>query len=132
MALGALGVAAAVLAYVSFGDLEENLVYYWSPAELLHKGPDGYGASVRLGGVVEQGSMDWSDDTLNLTFRLSMVPEPGGIAVPVVAKGAPPQMFRESIGAVVEGHYDGAVFEADRVMVKHSNEYQTPGDASAD
>ena len=35
-------------------------------------------------------------------------------------------MFREGIGVVVEGKYDGQQFQADRVIVKHSNEYRPP------
>lgn len=39
----------------------------------------------------------------------------------------PPQMFQEGIGAVVEGalNPDGT-FEANRLMVKHGNEYRPP------
>ena len=40
---------------------------------------------------------------------------------------APPQMFREGIGVVVEGTMTKAnVFESSRLMVKHSNEYKAP------
>ena len=122
----ALLLAGGVLLYVSFGGIEENLVYYWSPAELLERGRVAYGATVRLGGVVEQGSMAWDPAALDLRFNLSVGPEPGSPSVPVKANAAPPQMFREGIGAVVEGSYDGHVFQASRVMVKHSNEYRPP------
>jgi cytochrome c-type biogenesis protein CcmE len=48
------------------------------------------------------------------------------------AKGAPPQMFREGIGVVVEGELaSNGVFECDRVMVKHSNEYRAPEEGVA-
>ena len=40
-------------------------------------------------------------------------------------------MFREGIGVVVEGRYDGAMFTAERLMVKHSNEYHPPKDGKA-
>ena len=45
------------------------------------------------------------------------------------SKGAPPQMFRDGMGVVVEGKYarDG-VFESSSLMVKHSNEYRAPKD----
>lgn len=126
IAIAAIAVAAIALAFFSSGSIEENLVYYWSPTELLQRGKSAYNATVRLGGVVEKGSMDWNEDTLDLKFRLSMAPEKGTDAINVLSKGAPPQMFREGIGAVVEGYYDGGLFRADRVMVKHSNEYQAP------
>lgn len=124
-AVGALTVALAALSYIAFGGIEKNLVYYLNPEELLQKGPAAVGATVRLGGLVQKGSIVWNHDTLDLHFTVGMKPE-GDPKVTVHASGAPPQMFQEGIGAVVEGQFDGSVFHADRVMVKHSNEYRPP------
>jgi cytochrome c-type biogenesis protein CcmE len=79
-----------------------------------------------LGGVVQKDSIDWDPATLKLNFRVGMQAEGGPASVLVNSTGAPPQMFQEGIGAVVEGEYDGKMFHADRVMVKHSNEYRAP------
>jgi cytochrome c-type biogenesis protein CcmE len=51
----------------------------------------------------------------------------GSGEIAVSEKGAPPQMFRDGIGVVVEGRYgrDG-IFQATNLMVKHSNEYRAP------
>ena len=60
---------------------------------------------------------------LDLRFRLT-----DGIRdVAVHSKGAPPPMFRDGMGVVVEGKYgrDG-VFESTNLMVRHSNEYRPP------
>lgn len=122
----ALGVAGVALGYISMGDIEENLVYYWDAQELLHKGDAAHGATVRLGGVVQRGSMQWDESGLRVNFRVGLAPEPGTQAVAVAFTGAPPQMFREGMGVVVEGKYDGTLFRADRLMVKHSNEYRPP------
>ena len=47
--------------------------------------------------------------------------------MPVHSTGAPPQMFRDGMGVVVEGRVGaGGVFEATNLMVKHSNEYRAP------
>lgn len=119
-------VAGAALGFVAMGDLEENLVYYLDVAQLLEKGPAAHGTTVRLGGVVQEGSLDWNADTLDLSFRVGMTGAKDEVAVKVASKGAPPQMFREHIGVVLEGVYDGATFNAERVMVKHSNEYRPP------
>jgi cytochrome c-type biogenesis protein CcmE len=120
--LTALGVAVTAL---SFGGIEKNLVYYLSPEELLAKGSAATGATVRLGGVVQKGSVHWDARTMALSFAVGMA-EQGEPHVQVAAHGAPPQMFQEGIGAVVEGVYDGHVFAGERVMVKHSNEYRPP------
>ena len=50
----------------------------------------------------------------------------------VHSSGAPPQMFREGIGVVVEGTMSKAgVFESRRLMVKHSNEYRAPEEGTS-
>lgn len=124
--VAALLVAGGALAYVSFGGIEESLVYYWDAEELLAKGDVAVGPSIRLGGVVKSGSVDYNENTLALAFKVGISPDKGGPTVLVSASGAPPQMFREGIGVVVEGTYDGTLFTADRVLVKHSNEYRAP------
>jgi cytochrome c-type biogenesis protein CcmE len=49
--------------------------------------------------------------------------------VHVKSTGAPPQMFREGIGVVVEGTMTRAgYFQSDRLMVSHNNEYRAPKD----
>lgn len=126
----ALAVSAVVLAlgavgYIAFGGIEKNLVYYLAPDELLARGPSAHGATVRLGGLVQKGSLDWQPQTLTLKFRVGLSDE-GPPFVLVQSHGAPPQMFQEGIGAVVEGIFDGEVFRAERVLVKHSNEYRPP------
>lgn len=129
LGIGALVVAGGLLTALAFSNIEENLVYFWTPEDLLQKGKAAHGATVRLGGMVLEGTVDWNADTLALEFIAGMepgAPGPDNPSVTVKAKGAPPQMFREGIGVVVEGSYDGKVFNADRVMVKHSNEYHPP------
>lgn len=123
--MSALGVLAVAVAMLSYGGIEKNLVYYLSPEELLAKKEAAYGATVRLGGVVQKGSVQWNNKTMDLTFAVGMS-EAGEPKVLITTRGAPPQMFQEGIGAVVEGTFDGQMFHGDRVMVKHSNEYRPP------
>jgi cytochrome c-type biogenesis protein CcmE len=126
VALVAILIAGGALSFIALGGLEQNLVYYWNAQELLERGDKAHGATVRLGGVVKNGSVKWDASTLKLDFAVGIAPEAGGPTVTVHATGAPPQMFREGMGVVVEGRYDGQVFAADRVLVKHSNEYRPP------
>lgn len=125
VALVAMALAAGSLWFVAsgMGGLSKDLVYYWSPTELVQHGAKAYTATVRLGGQVEPGSVKWDAKKNQLDFRMT----DGTTTVPVSATGAPPQMFREGIGVVVEGDYEkDGVFHSDRVMVKHSNEYRAP------
>jgi cytochrome c-type biogenesis protein CcmE len=125
LAVVTLLIAGGVMAYLAFGGIGENLVYYWSPTELHEAGPRAYGASVRLGGLVEPGSIERQEDGLTMHFAVT----DGEASVPVVAETVPPAMFREGIGVVVEGTMlPEGHFKTQRLMVKHDNQYKAPED----
>lgn len=129
MALGALAVAGGALAFIALGNLGQNLVYYWSPGEMLAQGERAYGPTIRLGGLVVPGSIQWNSGHTELKFKVADSDQPTATAVDVVCDQVPPQMFREKIGVVVEGTYDTSkVFKTSRLMVNHSNEYKPPKD----
>ena len=112
--------------YLIYGGLDDNLVYFLTPTELMAKGDSAANKPVRLGGMVKAGTVKWDADKLDLQFIMS---DTKG-EIPVQSKKAPPQMFRENQGVIVEGRLgsDG-VFQATSLMVKHSNEYKAPHDA---
>lgn len=126
--IGVVAVIAALsaLAALSMVNLGDSLVYYWSPTELKEKlgkqGAEADQVTVRLGGLVVPGSFDLAKCDPGCTFRIT----DGTSEVTVVTAGLPPQMFREGIGVVVEGEFEGEQFHTDRVMVKHNNEYRAP------
>ena len=121
----AIAAIAAVLIYLAVGGIGENLVYYWSPSELVSAGDEAYGATVRLGGLVAPGSVVRGADGLELEFSVT----DGTEQVAVHARAVPPAMFREGIGVVVEGRLSrNGVFETKRLMVKHDNQYQPPSE----
>jgi len=123
-AIAAIAVAGIALAVVSFSGMGEAVIYYWSPSE-LHAAPNATEATVRLGGMVVPGSIEWDKDAGHASFQVT----DGKKTVDVYCDGNPPQMFKEGIGVVVEGqlHTDG-IFRTSRVMVKHSNEYEAPAE----
>lgn len=124
--LGILAGAAIVVsgfAYLISGGISDNLVYFLTPGELLAKGPSVYEQPLRLGGQVALNSVQWDAEALDLRF---IVQDDDG-QVEVHARKAPPQMFREGMGVVVEGRFTRAgIFESHNVLVKHSNEYRAP------
>jgi cytochrome c-type biogenesis protein CcmE len=121
--LGGGAVILGVFAWLLFGGLEKNMVFFLTPRELLAKGTEGVGVPVRLGGQVKPGSVKWDAQSLDLRFTVT----DGGGEIPVRSTGAPPQMFRDGMGVIVEGRVGtGGVFEASNLMVKHSNEYRAP------
>jgi cytochrome c-type biogenesis protein CcmE len=122
-AIAGVVLIAATFAWLLYGGLDRNVVYFLTPTELLAKGTDAVEVPVRLGGLVKPGSVVWDEKTLDLRFSVIE----GGDEVAVHSSGAPPQMFRDGMGVVVEGRYgrDG-VFRSTNLMVKHSNEYRAP------
>jgi cytochrome c-type biogenesis protein CcmE len=121
--IGGAVIIVGVFAWFLFGGLEKNVVFFLTPKELLAKGNGGVGVPVRLGGQVKPGSMQWDARTLDLKFTVT----DGVKEIPVHSTGAPPQMFRDGMGVVVEGKVGQAgVFQATNLMVKHSNEYRAP------
>lgn len=125
--LGLLAIVGA-LALLIGGGLRENVVFFLTPTELEAKGAEVYDQPLRLGGQVKPESVEWNAEKTDLRFVL----QDDSAEVRVHSTGAPPAMFQEGIGVVVEGRYSEAgVFESDRVMVKHSNEYAPPEDGEA-
>jgi cytochrome c-type biogenesis protein CcmE len=120
--LGALLVAGIAFAVIAASGINKNLVYYWTPSDLHGAGDKAYGATIRLGGMVVPGSIRTHQGSA-IEFDV----KDSTSVVHVKSSGAPPQMFRENIGVVVEGTMvHGGYFRSDRLMVSHSNEYRAP------
>lgn len=124
--LGLAAIAGAIALLIA-GGLSSNVVYFLTPselrAELAERGEEIVDQPLRLGGQVKPGSLNWDAEALDLRF---VVRDSVG-EVPVRSTGAPPAMFKEGIGVVVEGRYTReGVFESTNLMVKHSNEYEPP------
>jgi len=124
----ALAVATTAFVVIAAGGINRNLVYYWTPSDLRAAGDKAYGATIRLGGMVVAGSIRRPAGVSGIQFQV----KDSTAMVPVKSSGVPPQLFREGIGVVVEGtmRRDGN-FEANRLMVSHSNEYQAPKEGHA-
>jgi cytochrome c-type biogenesis protein CcmE len=119
-------VIAAALAYLIYAGVTQSAVYFVTPTELTSRPV--VGKAYRLGGMVAPGSLRWEPRSLDLSFTLS----DGKATVPVRHRGAPPDLFGESRGAVVEGSWtaDG-YFKATLIMAKHSEEYRAPHDETS-
>ncbi len=122
LAVLAVAISAGALGFLAFSGIGDNLVYYWSPSELHEAGDKARGATIRLGGLVAPGSIQYGEG-LALNFRVT----DGVGEVAVAANTVPPAMFRENIGVVLEGTMgDDGVFQTNRLMIKHDNEYRPP------
>lgn len=120
----AVVIIVAAFGFLLYGGIDKNVVFFLTPQELLARGTSAYDVPVRLGGLVAPGSVKWDADKLDLRF---VVMDSGGQSVNVHSTGAPPPMFRDNMGVVLEGRYHrNGVFESTNVMIKHSNEYRKP------
>jgi cytochrome c-type biogenesis protein CcmE len=118
-------VIAACVGYLVYGGIQETIVYFVTPSELHAKGTAAYGRSLRLGGLVREGS--WTKELGTLYHTFELVDDTS--TVKVAYRGIPPDLFGEGRGALVEGSYgsDG-VFQAKTILAKHSEDYKAAED----
>lgn len=97
--------------------LNEELVFFLSPRQIAEKQPDA-GRQIRLGGLVEAGSVEKSGETV--AFSVTDLSS----NVRVTYRGLLPDLFREGQGVVVQGAFDGnGRFVASEVLAKHDETY---------
>ncbi len=122
-----LGGAVILVAALSISNLKftDNVVYFYTPQEAYAKAADINDKTIKVGGMVKVGTVNWKPEELQLNFIMT---DMQGIDIEVAHKGTPPDMFKESAGVVVEGRIDGEgkKMVSQRLMVKHSEEYKTP------
>ena len=120
-----VGVVVVVVVWLAFSSVGNALVYYQEPHELLARGDAAVGVTVRLGGLVEEGSVE--REAPGEDYELRFVLTDNEASIPVVTTNAPTSSFRAGTGAVVEGALgpDGT-FEATQVIVKHDENYEAP------
>jgi cytochrome c-type biogenesis protein CcmE len=109
-------VGAALLAVWG---LRSQASYFYVPSEILAARPEP-DRGVRLGGMVEKGSLRTEADGVTIAF----VVHDGEARVPVRFKGIVPSLFVEGSGVVAEGRLarDGT-FNADNLLAKHDENY---------
>jgi cytochrome c-type biogenesis protein CcmE len=123
--VGAAVIAVAIVG-ISFLNLGDNLIYFYTPSEALAKASDLKEQTIKVGGMVLPGSVKWQPENLSLDFVMTDLK---GHNIGVHHNGTPPDMFKEGQGVVVEGRFatDGQSLMSRNLMVKHSEEYKKPG-----
>jgi cytochrome c-type biogenesis protein CcmE len=124
---GVIGLTVAVLLVLNA--FQSNLVFFYSPTEVLEgKVAAGAGKTIRIGGLVEQGSVKRSADGLKVDFVITDLNK----KLPVHYEGLLPDLFREGQGVVAQGRLqDGNRFAASEVLAKHDEKYMPPEAAQA-
>ena len=114
LGMAALGLAAALIMFA----FEDNLVFFFSPTDLQAREftPN---QSLRVGGLVEKGSIVRESDGLTVRFTITDLSN----TVAVVYNGVLPDLFKEEQGVVAQGHMKGGTFEAVEILAKHDENY---------
>ncbi len=115
---GAMGFLAIALGLVLFA-LRQEIVFFRTPSDIAAGAAGQPGTRIRLGGLVEEGSVDRGQGT-KVVFTVTDTDK----SVPVTFDGVLPDLFREGQGIVAEGTMDAnGTFVADTVLAKHDENY---------
>ena len=111
-ALIAVLIGSLLATWLVVSALSENMNLFYSPSEIL-----------KAGGMVKQGSIEKSKDSLNVRFTVTDYQN----ELIINYEGILPDLFDENAGVVVRGNLktDGS-FKAIEVLAKHDENYMPP------
>ena len=98
--------------------LSRQASYFYIPSDIVAHPPE-MGRAVRLGGMVEKGSIKTMTDGVTIHFTVT----DGKARVPVRFSGITPDLFVEGSGVVAEGRMEGTGFVADNLLANHDEKY---------
>ncbi len=115
--------SAALAVFFVLKALEDKIVFFYSPTNLLEK-TEVLEEYIRVGGLVLEDSIEYSSDGLKVSFTIT----DNKNMVNVIYSGILPDLFREKQGVVVEGAFKKSknFFYAKKVLAKHDENYMPP------
>jgi cytochrome c-type biogenesis protein CcmE len=119
--------AVAAAALLALSGLRDQAAFFYAPSDVARAGLP-LGRDVRLGGMVQAGSVRRAADGVTIAFIVG----DGRATTPVTFRGIAPDLFRERSGVVAEGRFrpDGS-FVASNLLAKHDERYMPPEVAGA-
>ena len=116
-----VGFSSLAVGLVVYG-LRGNINLFFPPAEIV-AGKAPVGQPIRVGGMVVEGSVIRSDDSLRVQFDVTDY----AATVTAVYTGILPDLFDEGQGGVAAGVLDEqGVLQASEVLAKHDENYMPP------
>ena len=116
--IAGVGVAVAL----ALSALQQNINLFYTPTQIAN-GDAPQDTRIRAGGLVEEGSVKRSSDSLETDFVVT----DGAKRVTIRFSGILPDLFREGQGIVAMGKLDAQnVLIADEVLAKHDENYMPP------
>tara|TARA_B100001540_G_scaffold312056_1_gene332528 strand:- start:776 stop:1201 length:426 start_codon:yes stop_codon:yes gene_type:complete len=114
-------VAASIIIFIIFKSLEENVVYFFSPTEIIKKTDITIDKKIRIGGLVKEKSIK-KDGKTTLFIITDLKKE-----IIVSYNGLVPNLFAEGKGVIAEGKLrDKKYFIAEKILAKHDENYMPP------
>ncbi|MBV7256333.1 cytochrome c maturation protein CcmE [Pacificimonas sp. WHA3] len=128
LALAGAAVTALIVAVLlAMPAMKAGASFFYAPADLAAANVTP-GQAIRLGGLVEEGSVERQPDGITIHFRVTDRLE----AIPVRYAGLVPDLFREGQGVIADGSMDpDGTFAADSLLAKHDENYMPPEVADA-
>ncbi|MCL9683442.1 cytochrome c maturation protein CcmE [Legionella maioricensis] len=113
-----LAIASALVLYA----LRQNISLFYTPTQVA-AGQAPLNHSIRVGGMVEKGSIIRAAQGLGVQFKITDFEK----TITVTYQGILPDLFREGQGIVAEGQLtDNHLFRASQVLAKHDANYMPP------
>lgn len=116
----AIVVIAVVLGSISFlvaKGLGDATVYFKTADEAVADKAELAGRRFRVEGLVTE-PVEQAGNLVRFSIQSA------GVCVPVRHRGSPPELFKPGIPVVLEGQWQGDVYESDNILVKHTSEYR--------
>lgn len=124
-------VCLGAVAFLVFGPLASNAVYFRTVSEALGEREVDGNSRIRVAGEVVDGSLKDGTDSGGAPGHVRFELTDGLAAVRVDFVGDPPALFKEGAPVVCEGRWSktsnsAPEFSCDRIMIKHGSEYSPP------
>ena len=113
---GAASVIVAAVGFLAFQGLTNATEYFLTTRQAVAQRASLGARSFRIEGNVAN---DVRKVDRGLRFSISNQ----GVVVSVVSTGSPSQLFKPGIPVVLDGHWQGDVYDSNLIMVKHSASY---------
>lgn len=117
-----IGSVLVVAIFLMLYALGQNISLFYTPSQSV-SGEAPKNQTIRLGGMVEKGSVVRDGKELLVTFKVTDFKN----VVTIRYRGILPDLFREGQGIVAQGFLnDTGLFEAKEILAKHDENYMPP------
>jgi cytochrome c-type biogenesis protein CcmE len=121
-ALVSILVGTLIALFFILNALSRNIDLFYTPTQ-FQESELGSGVLVRLGGMVEEGSLVRKSQSLEVSFVITDFNH----SIKINYSGILPNLFSENTGVVVKGSLDEKEnFQAVEVLAKHDENYMPP------